>query len=146
MSKISLQIPGREELHLDVETDAAGIISRAQLTGIGDSDFLNHLKNYRALLKGSLKDLPLPAGHSPAELLIAEAVLKVRGEWHPTFTDEEICHCRNVPLKVVDAAIVAGAHTPEKVSAWTSASTACGTCRPDVQNHLRFRLRTGTGN
>ena len=55
------------------------------------------------------------------------AVLKARDEWKPTFTDEEICHCRFVPLAVVDAAIVAGAHTAEKVSAWTSASTACGT-------------------
>lgn len=143
MAKIALKIPGREQLNFDVETDASGVIQSSKLTGVGDHQFLVHLAEYRKKLKGNIKDLPLPAGHSTAELMISEAVLKARGEWKPTFTDEEICHCRGVPLAVVDAAIVCGAHTSEKVSAWTSASTACGTCRPDVESHLRFRLRTG---
>jgi bacterioferritin-associated ferredoxin len=144
MAKISLKIPGREQLDFDYEVDSTGALKSSKLTGVGNHTFLAHLHNYRKHLKGNLKDLPLPAGHSTAELMIAEAVLKARDEWKPTFTDEEICHCRNVPLAIVDAAIVAGAHTPEKVSAWTSASTACGTCRPDVEGHLRFRLRTGS--
>ena len=143
MAKISLKVPGREQLEFDYEVDSDGAFTSAKLTGVGDHTFLVHLHNYRKNLKGNLKDLPLPAGRSTAELMIAEAVLKARDEWKPTFTDEEICHCRLVPLAVVDAAIVAGAHTPEKISAWTSASTACGTCRPDVETHLRFRLRTG---
>jgi len=143
VAKIALKIPGREQIEFDYELDASGNIQSSKLTGVGDHNFLIHLQEYRKKIKGRLQDLPLPAGRSTAELLIAEAVLKARGEWKPTFTDEEICHCRGVPLAVVDAAIVCGAHTSEKVSAWTSASTACGTCRPDVEDHLRFRLRSG---
>lgn len=143
MRSIALKIPGREQLELSVETDAAGLIQKARLTGIGSQAFLADLSVYRKNLKGKLQDLPLPTNHSPAGLLITEAILKLRGEWQPPYTEEEICHCRNVPLAVVDAAIVAGAHTPAKVSAWTSASTQCGTCRPDVEAYLRFRLRSG---
>jgi bacterioferritin-associated ferredoxin len=143
MAKISLKIPGREQLEFDYEIDAAGALTSSRMTGVGNYSFLVYIHGYRKNLNGKLADLPLPSGHSTAELMIAEAVLKARGEWKPTFTDEEVCHCRNVPLAVVDAAVVCGAHTPEKVSSWTSASTACGTCRPDVETHLRFRLRSG---
>lgn len=143
MFTISLKIPGREQLELSIETDASGMIQKARLTGVGNQSFLAHLQNYRKKLTGNLRDLPLPSGNSPAELMIVEALLKLRGEWNPTYTEEELCHCRNVPLAVVDAAIVCGAHTPEKVSAWTAASTQCGTCRPDVEAYLRFRLRSG---
>jgi NAD(P)H-nitrite reductase large subunit len=143
VAKISLKIPGREELEFDYELDSAGVIQSANLRGIGDRRFLAQIAAYRNKITGKLQDLALPEGHSTAELLIAEAILKARGEWHPTFTDEEVCHCRGVSLAVVDAAILCGAHTAEKVSAWTSASTACGTCRPDVETHLRFRLRSG---
>jgi len=143
MASIALKIPGREQLDFSVEIDASGVIQKARLTGVGNQAFLADLKNYRKNLKGKLQELPLPNGNSPAELMITEAILKLRGEWTPPYLEEEICHCRNVPLAVVDAAIVAGAHTPAKVSAWTSASTQCGTCRPDVEAYLRFRLRSG---
>src|SRR4051812_43545090 len=117
MAKVSLKIPGREQLDLKIDVDAHGTIQKSELTGVGDHGFLIHLDNYRKRLNGKLSEVPLPEGHSPAELMIAEAVLKARNEWKPTFTDEEICHCRNVPLAIVDAAIVCGAHTPEMVSA-----------------------------
>lgn len=144
MGQIRLKIPGREQLEFDFETDAGGVLTSAKLVGVGDKTFLKQVDDYRRLLKGKLSDLPLPPGHSIAELMIAEAVLKARGEWKPVYTDDEICHCRVVPLATVDAAITCGAHTSAKVSAWTSASTACGTCRPDVEAHLKFRLRTGS--
>ncbi len=143
MPTILLKIPGREQLELHVDVNPEGEIHAARLTGIGDLRFLTHLREYGKRLKGRVKDLPLPEGRSTAELMIAEAVSKLRNDWNPAFTDDEVCHCRNVPLKIVDAAVLCGAHTPEKVSAWTSASTACGTCRPDVETHLRFRLRSG---
>jgi bacterioferritin-associated ferredoxin len=143
MPTVLLRVLGREQLELSVDVDSVGTIINARLTGVGDRGFLIYLDSYRKKLRGKLAELPLPEGTSPAELLVTEAVQKARGEWHPTFTDEEVCHCRGVSLKIVDAAVVCGAHSPEKVSAWTSASTACGTCRPDVETHLAFRLRSG---
>jgi len=67
-----------------------------------------------------------------------------RGEWNPPYTHEEICHCRAVPTREVEKAIIMGAHTPQKVSRWTSASTACGTCRPDVEKMISYFLSSGT--
>jgi NAD(P)H-nitrite reductase large subunit len=143
MEMISLEIPGREKLSLKLDVSADGVIVSAVLKGVGDRSFLKFLESYRAHLKGPLKQLPLPMGHSPAELLLTEAILRARNEWNPPGVDDEVCHCRSVPRVVIDRAIVAGAHSAAKVSAWTSASTACGTCRPEVEAHLRFRLRTG---
>lgn len=143
MQTVYLKIPNREELTLSMEVDAYGTIVKATLTGVGNLAFLKHLESFRPHLQGPLKNLPLPLGHSPAELLLTEAILKARNEWNPPITEDEVCHCRNVALQTIDTAIVCGAHTAEKVSAWTSASTACGTCRPSVEAHLRFRLRSG---
>lgn len=81
---------------------------------------------------------PLPKGHSHSELLLKELILKVKGEWNPPYTQDEICHCRGVPTAKVVEAIHAGAHTSDRISRWTSASTACGTCRPDVISLLQY--------
>jgi bacterioferritin-associated ferredoxin len=144
MFNIVLKVPGREELEIKLETDSLGQITSAEFKGIGNLRYLATVAEYRKKAVGNIKDLPLPKGTTTADLLIAEAVLKAKGEWKPVLTDEELCHCRSVTLAMVDAAILAGAHTPAKVSAWTSASTACGTCRPDVEAHLRFRLRSAS--
>lgn len=82
----------------------------------------------------------LPAGNSHSALLVRELLLKIRGEWKFPYADLELCHCRAIPAAAVDQAILCGAHTPETVSAISSASTACGTCRPDVQAILAYRL------
>lgn len=84
----------------------------------------------------------LPEGEGHAALLVRELILRARGEWVYPYQDLELCHCRSVPTEVVDQAILSGAHTCEKVSRRTSASTACGTCRPEVQKILDYRLKT----
>lgn len=86
------------------------------------------------------KAWPLPDGSGHETLLLREWILKARGEWKFPYNEDELCHCRRVPTHVVDQAIVAGAHTPEAVSRATSASTNCGTCRPDVERILAYRL------
>lgn len=83
----------------------------------------------------------LPEGPGHAEILVREFILRARGEWAFPYPHDELCHCRMIPARVVDQAIIAGAHTPEAVSRATSASTACGTCRPDVEKILEYRLR-----
>lgn len=79
-----------------------------------------------------------------ASLLINELILKLRGDWKHPYSHEEVCHCRTVSLETVEQAILNGAHTAEMVSKWTMASTACGTCRPEVEKILQFRLQTSS--
>ncbi len=74
-------------------------------------------------------------------LIINEVILKLQNKWPHPYTHEEVCHCRVVSLETVEQAILNGADTPEMVSKWTMASTACGTCRPDVEKILKFRLQ-----
>lgn len=86
----------------------------------------------------------LPAGTSHVDLLLREFILRAQGNWSYPYPHLELCHCRSVPTETVDQAILAGAHDPARVSAQTSASTACGTCRFDVMKILNYRLgRTG---
>ena len=74
-------------------------------------------------------------------LILSEMILKLRGEWNFPYADEELCHCRSIATQTVDQAIIAGAHSPEVVTRQTSASTACGTCRPTVQKIIEYRTR-----
>ena len=138
--EISLKVPGREELSLFLETDDSGQIQNSKLRGIGGPSFLNFISEWRIKLQGSLDALELPEENHTGALMLREALLKAKGQWHYPYDEEELCHCRAVPVQKVDAAILVGAHTPEKVSRMTSASTSCGTCRPDVEAILKHRL------
>ena len=134
-------IPGREELHLQLKVDDSGQIQEAQLKGIGNSQLLKLLKDYRPKLTGNLNDVPLPEGKETSSMMLRELILKAQGKWDFPFKEEETCHCRVVSTEKVDQAILVGAHTPQQVSEQTSASTACGTCRPDVEAMLDYRLK-----
>lgn len=140
--EVQVKWPGREEAELRLELNDKNEILKAELRGIGGPDLLDMLISCRRTLNGSLSLLPLPEGHSSAALCLREVILKAKGEWDFPYKEQELCHCRAVPTEVVDQAICAGAHTPQKVSAETSASTACGTCRPDVEAILAYRLRS----
>lgn len=82
----------------------------------------------------------LPQGNGHSELLLRELILKIQGQWKYPYEQQELCHCRAIPTENVDQAILCGAHTTEAVSTITTASTACGTCRPDVLAILQYRL------
>jgi assimilatory nitrate reductase catalytic subunit len=43
-----------------------------------------------------------------------------------------VCACLKVGARTIDAAIVAGAATPDAVGAVTGAGTNCGSCRPEL--------------
>ena len=83
---------------------------------------------------------PLQIDYTHVALLLNELILKLQNKWVHPYPHEEVCHCRTISLETVEQAIMNGADTPEMVSKWTSASTACGTCRPDVEKILKFRL------
>ncbi|MFN8847061.1 MAG: (2Fe-2S)-binding protein [Bdellovibrionales bacterium] len=101
-------------------------------------DFLDQQKK---LYGNDLSQWPIPEGHDHASLLIKELILKLKGQWMHVYQHEEVCHCRNVSLESLEQAIFLGAHSPEMISKWTSATTACGTCRSDVEKILHFRLK-----
>ena len=95
---------------------------------------------HRSTEQSDLLQWSLPTGVGHCDLLIRELILRARGEWKLPYEEVELCHCRNVPTDVVDQAILSGAHECARVSSATSASTACGTCRPDVQKMINYRL------
>jgi NAD(P)H-nitrite reductase large subunit len=133
---------GREEAYLQLQVDDQNKIVKSKLTGVGGPQFLQRLCALRGELTGTVADLIAPSGVSPEAILFRELILRAQGRWQPPYESEELCHCRAVPTAVVDRAICAGAHTSRQVSEQTSASTACGTCRPDVEAMIKWRLGT----
>ncbi len=129
-----IQMEGRDEIRLYGVEGGPGVYSHLRITAVGCLPLLTKVHEFRGQMIGKdLNSVPIPAGGSHAELLLRELFLRARKEWHPPYTDTEICHCRLVPtFKVMDA-IRAGAQTNEDVSAMTSATTACGSCGPDVR-------------
>jgi bacterioferritin-associated ferredoxin len=138
--EFSVSLPGRESASLTFDLDGQGEIKNPKLSGIGGPAFLNLLKQLRDQLKGKLSELAIPQGNALEQILLRELFLRAKGEWLYPYSEPEVCHCRMVAAAIVDAAIVCGAHTSREVSAQTSASTACGTCRPDVEAMIKYRL------
>jgi bacterioferritin-associated ferredoxin len=142
MSTLSLQaktivaeLKGRDRIEVTVEAGKPD-----QWKVIGCHEVLQIIKDNRSQ-HGELSKWPMPTGNSHSEILVRELLQKSKDAWQLPYLHEELCHCRGVPTDVVDQAIIAGAHAPKVVSRWTTASTACGTCRPDVEKLLAYRLR-----
>jgi bacterioferritin-associated ferredoxin len=135
------KVEGGDEVSLTLELDSEERIASSALTGVGCRHFLNSLAELRAQLRGFLRSVPLPSGDDHVALLLKEVLLKARGEWAPPFTEDEICHCREVSTEKVSAAIVGGCHTASDVGRITSAGTSCGSCRPDIENLIAYRLK-----
>lgn len=130
--KIRAEIPYQDLI--EGEKTGAGWRLRA----LGCVEFLAAV---RALAAGSPDPAAwaLPESTDHVGLLLREFILKARGEWEFPYPEDELCHCRNVPTAVVDRAIMNGAHTGPQVSRLTTASTSCGTCRPDVERLIAYR-------
>jgi bacterioferritin-associated ferredoxin len=127
--KICVEIPGRDRIEYEAGT----------LKVIGCSE----LRELISRLQKGGKDVskwPIPEGSSHSMMLVRELILRARGEWQFPIQEAETCHCRAVPTKTVDQAVLCGAHNIEKVRRLTSANTACGTCFPEVEKILQYRL------
>lgn len=129
------ELVGRDLIEIDLSQ------GKARVRVIGCSDCLTLMRKVQVQHGNDPKLWPLPTGSSHSELLLKEVLLKMKGEWIYPYQHLELCHCRAIPTEVVDQAIIAGAHQPKTVSRRTSASTACGTCRDDVQKIIDFRLK-----
>jgi bacterioferritin-associated ferredoxin len=136
--EIDVALKARDSLSLSLDVDDGSII-QSHLRGRGCSELLKLLTEWRPKIKGQLQDLELPKGESHAAMMMRELILKAQGKWNFPYKEDEVCHCRAVPTSVVDGAILGGCKTSTEVSRETSASTSCGTCRPDVEAILRYR-------
>ncbi len=133
---ILVELDGCDRLELTNANDN----DKSSLKVIGCSKLLQLLKSLKTQYGNDIKLWILPAGSGHEVLLVRELILKVKGEWNHPYPHDELCHCRAITTRAVDQAILLGAHTPEVVTRRTSASSACGTCRPDVQKIIAYRL------
>lgn len=142
--KIKVELEGRDFIEVECEDENSlgsnipGAVKK--VTMLGCSEFMEMMQRMRRNFGVDLARWPLPEGHDHSSLLLKEMILKLRGEWAFPYAHSEVCHCRTVSAHAVDQAVVAGAHTTEVVTRQTSASTACGTCRPEVQKIIDYRL------
>lgn len=139
--KIKAELAGRD--FIEVECDGEDEKSPGRVLNVkmvGCTDFLDLMQTMRKNFGVDLKKWPVPEGIDHSSILVREMILKLQGAWNYPYDEKELCHCRMIDTDIVDQAIVAGAHTPEKVTRQTSASTACGTCRPNVQKIIDYRL------
>ena len=130
------ELVGRDLIEIDFSQ------GKARIRVIGCSDCLTLMRKFQVQHGKDPQVWPLPVGNSHSELLLREVLLKMKGQWIYPYQHLELCHCRAIATEVVDQAIIAGAHNPKTVSRRTSASTACGTCRDDVQKIIDFRLKS----
>lgn len=132
--KVVAELEGQDLLEADTEDSQ-------HLRVIGCPLVLTLVKGLRERFGKDLSKWELPKGTDHAAVLVRELLLKRTGQWSFPYAHEELCHCRAVSAHKVDQAIIAGAHSSEQVSRLTMASTACGTCRPDVEKIIQFRIK-----
>ena len=128
-----VEIKGRDRLEITSLTPF-------KMKIIGCDQLHKKLAEMKSVHGIDLSKWPMQKGTSHVGLLINEAILKLQGKWVHPYPHDEVCHCRTISLETVEQAIMNGADTPEMVTKWTTASSACGTCRPDVEKILKFRL------
>lgn len=136
--KLKVELAGRDFIEVELEDENPSAIKRVSF--LGCSPFMEMMKNMRLQFGNDISKWPCPEGKDHSSLLLKEMILKLRGEWKFPYEHEELCHCRSISAHTVDQAVIAGAHTPEVVTRQTSASSACGTCRFEVERIINYRL------
>ena len=129
-TNICSKLDGRDEISLKPHVKARGcqkLLERVQF----------YMQN-----QGAEPDKwTLPQGNVHIDILLREFILKSQKQWDYPYKHEELCHCRSVPTHSVDQAVIAGAHTAKDVTRQTSAGSSCGTCQPDIEKIIQFRLQ-----
>ncbi|MNK07847.1 BFD-like [2Fe-2S] binding domain protein [compost metagenome] len=143
--KIKAELAGRDFIEVECEGENPKSPGKVlKVTMVGCTEFLDLMQKMRRHFGVDIAKWPLPEGDDHSSILLREMVMKLRGEWKFPYGEEELCHCRTVEAQIVDQAVIAGAHSTDKVTRQTSASSACGTCRPEVQKIIDYRLNKKT--
>jgi bacterioferritin-associated ferredoxin len=137
--KFSAAIVGGDSVEATI-TFENETVRKIQWTVVGRQELSAAIRDLTPKMLVHRKNLPLPQGKTPEQLLLRELILKVRGEWGDTPSDPELCHCRKIPQAHVERAIILGAHTIEKVRTRSLANTSCGTCLPEVEELFKKYL------
>lgn len=137
---VVVELPGRDRIEAVLGEDGAKKVL-LKLNAKGCLPLLKLIDRWRDYIKKNVQLIPCPEGKEHHDLLLKELVLKIKGEWQIVYPHVELCHCRVVQTQVVESAIVSGAHSLEKVSRVTSAGTGCGTCRSDIEEILKYRVK-----
>jgi NAD(P)H-nitrite reductase large subunit len=133
------EIKNRSWLEISLDLEGEKVVA-CRFLAQGPHDLIGELEKLRQLIPGQILKRFEISGDRPSQILIREALEKLQGVYKNA-EDVEICHCRKINLSVIDQMIVLGAHTPEKVKAWCTAGSGCGTCRPEVQILIDERIR-----
>lgn len=133
--EIIVELDGRDRVIAHQNADGSWVLNI-----VGCFDFLNLFQEMKSKFGKEIHSWPTPKAKDHASLLLRELIMKANGQWQLPYEHEELCHCRAVSTHTVDQAIIAGAHTSDSVSRVTSASTACSTCRPQVEALIKYRL------
>jgi bacterioferritin-associated ferredoxin len=135
------ELEHREWIEVEVQVNPQGMVEIASFKALGCSALILACeKIVKDIQSKELLNIPLNPKNSHEHLLINEALLKLKGKFKLPVTEMEVCHCRKISLLKINEAIVNGAHSPEQVKAWTSASSGCGTCRPEIEKLIQYRL------
>ncbi len=126
---IKVGFPGMDEIHITY--DGSKILSSKI---IGSLSLVQKFKTW------AQNPNLIPQGRRSEDLLLKELSLRLQDKWPLANDEPELCHCRKIPQRNVERAVVLGAHTVEQVRARTSANTGCGTCLPDVERVLKAYL------
>ena len=135
------EIPHREWVEFDFHVNGENLITDIHFRTNGCFDMIAAAKNIVATQKGRPLSQLSHKGANHWDILIREVFERVNGTFKFPNVETEVCHCRRIPATRIDEAIILGAHTPEQVTAWTTASSGCGTCRPEVEKIIAFRLK-----
>lgn len=137
--KIKVEVKDREWLEFNFQIEQ-GRIKSAKVLAQGCLPLIHAAQKAAQSFEGqNVSDLKWAQTDEHWDQMILEAISRLQGCYELPYKEAELCHCRKVPTAVVNDAILLGAHTPEKVKAWTGASGGCGTCRSDVTNMIEFR-------
>lgn len=136
--EFTIEIPGQDKVKVAIKDN------KSSIHFYGCHDFTNLMTSFRKNFGPDVAKWPLPKGQSHSEMIVRELILKLQGKWQYPYQEEELCHCRHVSTQTVDVAILNGAHSTELASQWTGCSTACGTCRPNVEQMIQYRLGQGS--
>lgn len=137
MSDIHIFLKNRDEVYISKKANG-----RYSFKAVGCTLFLRQLTLFFDLInKEGLESIEEPQGNGHIDILIREILAKLKGEWNFPCLEEELCHCRKISTSDVDQAIVSGIHKLKGIGEECSAGITCGSCQPDIEKLLSFRLR-----
>jgi bacterioferritin-associated ferredoxin len=151
-SEFYIQDPGTPQaMVVDLKLDASGCSLfmnrlaqlRRDLLSLPVGDRMQLLDSSAQPISSTLNDFYRRLdGRDHISILLRELILKLQNRFQLPFEEAELCHCRVVPTDVVDRAIIGGCHTTSSVARATSAGTSCGTCKPDTDRLISYRLKS----